>query len=199
MPYKVPEKYCVWQAMKQRCLNPKNHAYKYYGGRGIGVCNEWMHNFSQFCEDMGPRPKGYSLDRIDNSLGYSPDNCRWAGNKTQQRNQRWTRFVDIDGLTYKAVELAESAGVKTDTIVNRANKGMSLDQVTSKTVKFIPSSEHIAKAVSGNKRRTDAQTHCKNGHEYTEKNTYITKEGWRNCRHCHKEREIKRRAGKLNA
>lgn len=87
---KQPE-YQSWIAMKKRCYDKNNPAYKYYGGRGIKVCDRWMdyvHGFDNFLEDMGRRPEGYSLDKIDNDKDYEPGNCRWADRQTQSINRR---------------------------------------------------------------------------------------------------------------
>lgn len=78
--------YYSWSMMKQRCMNPKHTDYKYYGEKGITVCNEWL-KFSGFYSDMGERPEGLTLDRIDNSKGYSKDNCRWATKLEQTLNR----------------------------------------------------------------------------------------------------------------
>ena len=80
--------YQTWQGIKQRCHTTKHKQYKDYGGRGITLCSEWYDNFAQFVEDMGDRPEGHTVDRIDNDKGYSKDNCRWADAKTQSNNRR---------------------------------------------------------------------------------------------------------------
>ncbi|HNA61994.1 MAG TPA: hypothetical protein PKW79_02840 [Rhabdochlamydiaceae bacterium] len=80
--------YESWRAMKRRVLNKNNNSYDRYGGRGIGICAEWLHSFETFYSDMGKRPDGMTLDRIDNGNGYSKDNCRWATASEQQRNKR---------------------------------------------------------------------------------------------------------------
>jgi hypothetical protein len=80
--------YQSWRAMKSRCLNPKATGYKAYGARGVAICDRWRTDFAAFLADMGPRPDGHSLDRIDNDGNYEPGNCRWATPKQQAANRR---------------------------------------------------------------------------------------------------------------
>ncbi len=89
--------YHSWQGMIQRCTNPNTKQYHDYGGRGITVCERWL-TFENFFKDMGERPVELSIDRIDNSLGYSPDNCRWATRAEQVKTRRVrkdSRFLEI--------------------------------------------------------------------------------------------------------
>jgi hypothetical protein len=80
--------YAIWAQVIQRCTNPKSSAWKWYGARGITVCDRWRYSFSAFLEDMGERPEGLSIDRIDNDGNYEPGNCRWATKSQQNANRR---------------------------------------------------------------------------------------------------------------
>ena len=80
--------YNSWAGMLKRCYNPNNPSYKNYGGRGIKVCDRWRHSFINFYSDMGGRPSGLTLDRVDNDGNYEFSNCRWATDKEQNNNQR---------------------------------------------------------------------------------------------------------------
>lgn len=85
--------YKTWKHMIDRCTNPKNPAYYRYGGAGITVCDRWL-DINNFIDDMGEKPTGYSIDRIDNSKGYYLENCRWADNATQARNRGMVKLTE---------------------------------------------------------------------------------------------------------
>lgn len=92
--------YFVWYDMIRRCYNPDRHNYKYYGGRGIRVCDSWLgkDGFGQFLEDMGERPKNHTLDRKDNDSDYSPDNCKWSTKSEQASNKRGYTNTGYKGI-----------------------------------------------------------------------------------------------------
>jgi len=83
--------YAVWCDMRRRCRSPKDPGYQHYGGRGISVCKEWNESFHKFVADMGPRPAGYVIDRINNDGNYEPGNCRWTTVLENARNRRYPR------------------------------------------------------------------------------------------------------------
>lgn len=116
--------YQVWADMKQRCLNPKVAQYHNYGGRGITVCDRWLSSFDNFLIDMGSKPPGKSIDRINNNGNYDPGNCRWATKKEQRDNQRTTRLIEIDGVTKPLRDWAKHYGIHETTVHGRIRRGM---------------------------------------------------------------------------
>lgn len=111
--------------MKQRCLNPKSLKFKDYGGRGIKVCQRWM-DFANFFEDMGPRPDGLSIERINNDGNYEPANCRWANRSDQKNNQRTCVYLEFDGQRMTRTQWARKLGMHPTTIKGRMRRGWTL-------------------------------------------------------------------------
>ena len=103
--------YKTWKSMLERCRNPANSSYKYYGAKGISVCDEWLNSFKNFLDDMGVRPNGTTLDRINNSEGYSKTNCKWSTYKEQARNRRTTVKIHFDGNELTLSEYATLVGL----------------------------------------------------------------------------------------
>lgn len=126
--------YKVWNSMVDRCTKPHHHAYKHYGARGISVCERWL-KFENFLNDMGPQPSGLSLDRINNNLGYSAENCRWTDRFTQARNRRSSRLLTARGETRSLTEWATAYGILDTTIAERINRGWSEERAITTPVK----------------------------------------------------------------
>jgi len=116
--------YIIWKSMRKRCLNPGvNDAIHY---QGVTVCERW-NSFENFLADMGERPEGMSIDRIDSSGNYEPGNCRWASKKTQAINRSNTRFITFKGRTMCISDWAKSIGISRKGLVRRLDAGWSID------------------------------------------------------------------------
>src|SRR5678809_1205613 len=116
MPKRI---YRIWCAMIQRCHNPNNWAYKYYGGSGVSVCEEWR-QFEVFLKDMEPSyGDGLTIHRIDNSKGYSASNCTWVDRKTQMCHTRRTRNITLNGETKPLYIWADHLGLSRDRVAHR--------------------------------------------------------------------------------
>lgn len=122
--------YNIWNKMKNRCSNPNDSRYKDYGGRRITVCDRWSreNGFINFLTDMGEAPKGLSIERKDNYLGYCKANCIWATQKKQNRNKRNNRLIEFNGKTQCLTAWAEELGIKCKTLFTRLKLGWSIEK-----------------------------------------------------------------------
>jgi hypothetical protein len=125
--------YAIWHSMMQRCYNTNNHAYNRYGGRGITVVDDW-HNFKVFYKDMGDKPKGKSLERLDNSGPYSLKNVTWADAKQQANNRRSNVVLDFKGRKQTMQQWSDETGLKVQTVWARLNRGWSVDRALTEVV-----------------------------------------------------------------
>lgn len=125
--------YYSWAGMVSRCTDQNSKIYVRYGGRGITVCDRWL-QFPNFLADMGERPAGTSLDRIDNERGYEPGNCRWATPLQQARNTRGNYRITINGLTRCVTEWAEIRGVRSALIWERLAAGWSHEDAVMRPI-----------------------------------------------------------------
>ena len=121
----------TWRSMLERCSNPRLKVYRIYGARGISVCQRWRHSFANFLADMGNRPSGTSLDRIDVNGNYEPSNCRWATSKQQQRNRRDRRTLTHEGVTMSLYDWADRTGIPAKVIGYRVGSGWPIDRALS--------------------------------------------------------------------
>ena len=123
----------TWMGMKYRCYNKKSQYYYLYGGRGITVCDEWLHDFVAFRD--WALANGYAddllIDRIDNDKGYSPDNCRWATAYEQVHNRRPRKVKALEGMRVDLRELAEKAGIPYGTFKMRVHMWGDLERAMS--------------------------------------------------------------------
>lgn len=120
--------YALWSEMIKRCHSPNSKSYKWYGAKGIYVCQEWRSSFQSFYSCMGSMPVGMSLDRIDARGPYSPTNCRWANAKTQARNTTRNAVYEFKGVSMPLVAWAEKFGLKPVTLHARLSNGWSIEK-----------------------------------------------------------------------
>ena|SRR3990167_4424025 len=111
----------IWLTMRQRCQNPRNKKYTQYGGRGIRICKRWE-KFQNFLEDMGKRPFGKMIERVDNNGNYDPGNCRWATAKEQANNTRRNRWISYGGMTLTLTDWAAHIGITPGSLHERLQK-----------------------------------------------------------------------------
>ena len=125
--------YTTWEKMKGRCKNPNDDRYKDYGGRGIEVCEKWD-KFEGFLEDMGERPAGTTIDRVDNDGNYEKKNCIWATPKEQGRNTRSNRMIRYRGEVKCVSAWAESLGMNHSTLRKRIDRGFGITRAFNERV-----------------------------------------------------------------
>lgn len=120
----------IWSGIKGRIFNPKNPAYRHYGGRGLGMHEEWINSFEKFLNDVGARPNSsYSLDRRSNDEGYYPHNMQWVTVKEQNNNKRNNRLITYDNKRLTLAEWAEITEISYKTLTSRLRRGYSIDEL----------------------------------------------------------------------
>lgn len=175
--------YRSWYAMVQRCTNPENKSYSAYNGRGTKVCDRWL-SFENFCADMGERPVGMTLDRINNDGHYEPGNCRWATPAEQARNTRQSLATHCQ--RGHEITPENTAGWKP----GRRECKEACDR-ERKRRRWREKAEREGRTVQA---APAERTHCPQGHEYSPENTYVDIKGNRHCRPCMRDRARARRA-----
>ena len=123
-----PREYRIWYGMISRCHNPRNGAYKWYGARGITVCQGWRESFATFLADMGPS-NGLQIDRIDNGKGYDPSNCRWVTSAENNQNRRSNRRIEWNGMCLTVAQWSRHWGIPRWTITRRLDAGNSFPEI----------------------------------------------------------------------
>ena len=172
------KEHSTWSKIKSRCNNPKNKAFKNYGGRGIKVCKRWQKSFILFLKDMGMAPtRKHSIDRIDNNGDYRPGNCRWATAKEQGNNTRLNHLIEFKGQKKTLMEWSEIIGFHYKRAHKRIFAGWDFEDV----IKNSPERRKFA--------------HCKRGHPYSKSNLRMKREKgklFRMCRECSRIKERER-------
>lgn len=128
----ISRSYYSWMAMKKRCYREEDISYHNYGGRGIYVCDRWKNSFENFLEDMGIRPDGRELDRIDVNGGYSKENCRWATKKENSSNKRNSFFITHESITKTLAQWAKEKNMYPSTLQRRILSGWPIEHCLNK-------------------------------------------------------------------
>lgn len=126
--------YSSYLAMKRRCTDPSDISYCRYGARGIKVCDRWLESFENFLADMGERPEGFDLDRINNEGHYDPGNCRWISHKQNARNRSNNRLLTYQGITRTLAEWAEVTGLGV-ALQGRIRNGWSVEDALTRPLR----------------------------------------------------------------
>jgi len=120
------KEFMIWASMRARCNNKNSQNYKFYGARGIKVCGRWDKSFKAFYEDMGSKPDGHSINRVNNDGNYEPSNCEWSTAKNQMNNMQGNHNITFKGITKTLTEWSEKFGLKSPTVRRRLKKGWSV-------------------------------------------------------------------------
>jgi hypothetical protein len=130
--------YKSWQSMINRCTNINFENFNIYGGRGISICERWIgeNGFANFLQDMGERPKGMTLDRIDVNGNYEPSNCRWLSNKLQQRNKRNNVVVEVNGFKGCLSAACEHFNLNIQSVYSRLRKGWPIKKAFTTPIRL---------------------------------------------------------------
>ncbi len=118
--------YTIWRRMKVRCTKEDAKDFPRYGGRGISICERWL-SFENFLEDMGVRPEGMQIDRINNDGNYEPSNCKWVTPRENSNNRRSSVFIEYMGKKQTIAQWAREIGVGPKTLRNRILSGWTVD------------------------------------------------------------------------
>lgn len=129
--------YNIWRSMKQRCNYKKHIGYERYGGRGIGICDEWNNSYESFKDwaMFSGYEDNLTIDRINNDGNYEPNNCRWVDHRSQANNRRYNKKLSYKGEVLTISEWAEKLGVNKSTLSMRLRSGWSVEDTLEKTVR----------------------------------------------------------------
>jgi hypothetical protein len=136
LPSQFRREYDIWKAMRNRCCNPNNPSWRYYGAKGVAVCERWQQSFAAFLDDMGPAPSPeHQIDRLKNESGYEPGNCHWSTPAEQQQNTSKVHFLEYRGVRLPAYQWADVFGIPPTTLKSRIGElGWSVEQALTTPV-----------------------------------------------------------------
>lgn len=175
---KTTSTYNSWAGIFQRCDNRKNPAYKNYGGRGITVCERWRESFENFFEDMGIRPEGKTIDRIDHDGNYELTNCRWATPKQQSENKRNNVIITIGNESQTLSVWCEAFGLDYKTASNRIRLGWDSVKAVTDPLCFSLKPFGYLEITIGNQTKTLNEWCSLNGINYRTAYSRVYQRGW---------------------
>lgn len=133
----ISHEYYIWTGIKSRCYNINHNYYKYYGGRGIKMHDDWFNSFECFYKYIGKAPSiKHTIDRINNNGNYEPSNIQWATRKDQANNRRNTRLFNYKGKMRSISQIADIIGIKYTTLKARLNLNWTIEKAASESVKI---------------------------------------------------------------